>query len=41
VGIVETSGALAACLLVVAAAVILDRRTYRPGKPNYVKSSDP
>jgi hypothetical protein len=36
VGIVETSGALAACLLVLAVAVVLDRRPYRPGKLNYI-----
>ena len=35
-GIVETSGALAACLLVLAVAVVLDRRPYRPGKLNYI-----
>jgi len=36
VGIVETGGALAACLIVLAVAVVLDRRPYRPGKPNYI-----
>jgi hypothetical protein len=35
-GIIETSGALAACLVVLAIAVVLDRRPYRPGKRNYV-----
>ncbi len=35
-GIVETSAALGACLLVLTAAVILDRRPYRPGKYNYI-----
>jgi len=36
VGIIETSGALAASLLVLAIAVVLDRRPYRPGKQNYI-----
>jgi hypothetical protein len=36
VGIVETSAALGACLLVLMVAVALDRRPYRPGKRNYV-----
>lgn len=35
-GIIETSGALAACLLVLVIAVVLDRRPYRPGKRNYI-----
>ncbi len=35
-GLIETSAALGACLLVLAAAVALDRRPYRPGKRNYV-----
>jgi hypothetical protein len=35
-GIVETSGALAAALLVLGVAVVLDRRPYRPGKLNYI-----
>ena len=35
-GLTETSIALAACVLVLAAAVILDRRPYRPGKLNYI-----
>jgi flagellar biosynthesis protein FliQ len=32
----ETSVALAACVLVLVIAIILDRRPYRPGKLNYV-----
>jgi hypothetical protein len=36
VGVIETSAALGACLLVLMAAVALDRRPYRPGKRNYV-----
>jgi hypothetical protein len=36
VGIIETSIALAACLFMLAAAVMLDRRPYRPGKWNYI-----
>jgi hypothetical protein len=36
VGVIETSAALGACLLVLTVAVALDRRPYRPGKPNYV-----
>ena len=32
----ETSVALAGCLLVLAVAIILDRRPYRPGKLNYI-----
>ena len=35
-GVIETSAALAACLLVLTVAVALDRRPYRPGKRNYV-----
>ena len=35
-GIIETSGALAGCILVLAVAVVLDRRPYRPGKLNYI-----
>jgi len=34
--LIETSAALGACLLVLAVAVALDRRPYRPGKRNYV-----
>jgi hypothetical protein len=36
VGVIETSATLAACLLMLAVAVALDRRPYRPGKRNYV-----
>jgi hypothetical protein len=36
VGVIETSAALGACLLVLTVAVALDRRPYRPGKRNYV-----
>jgi hypothetical protein len=36
VDVIETSAALAACLLVLTVAVALDRRPYRPGKRNYV-----
>jgi len=32
----ESGGALAACLLVLVIAVVLDRRPYRPGKRNYI-----
>lgn len=32
----ETSAALAVCVLVLAVAVALDRRPYRPGKLNYI-----
>jgi hypothetical protein len=35
-GLTATSIALATSLLVLAAAVILDRRPYRPGKLNYI-----
>ena len=35
-GIIETSAALGACLLVLTIAVVLDRRSYRPGKRNYI-----
>ena len=35
-GIVETSAALGACLLALTVAIVLDRRPYRPGKPNYI-----
>ena len=34
--LIATSVALATSLLVLAAAVILDRRPYRPGKLNYI-----
>jgi hypothetical protein len=36
VGVIETSTALGACLLVLMVAVVLDRRPYGPGKPNYI-----
>ena len=36
VGMIETSTALGACLLVLTVAVVLDRRPYRPGKRNYI-----
>jgi len=36
VGVIETSAALGACLLVLMLAVALDRRPYRPGKRNYI-----
>jgi hypothetical protein len=35
-GIIETSAALGACLLVLTVAVVLDRRPYRPGKRSYI-----
>jgi hypothetical protein len=35
-GLTETSVALALCLLALAAAVVLDRRPYRPGKRNFI-----
>ena len=35
-GVIETSAALAAWLLVLMVAVALDRRPYRPSKRNYV-----
>ena len=35
-GLTETSIALAACVLVLGAALILDRRPYRPGKLNNI-----
>lgn len=35
-GVIETSAALGACVLVLAVAVALDRRPYRPGMRNYV-----
>ena len=35
-GLTETSIALALCLLVLAIAVVLDRRPYRPGKRNFI-----
>jgi hypothetical protein len=36
VGIIETSAALAAFLVALAVAVVLDRRPYHPGKMNYI-----
>lgn len=36
VGIFATSAGLAACSLVLTFAVVLDRRPYYPGKPNYI-----
>jgi hypothetical protein len=35
-GLIETIAALAVCLIVLAVAIVLDRRPYRPSKPNYV-----
>jgi hypothetical protein len=35
-GLTETIAAFAGCVLVLAVAVVLDRRSYRPGKPNYI-----
>ena len=35
-GVIETSAALGACVLVLMVAVALDRRPYRPGKRNFV-----
>jgi hypothetical protein len=35
-GLIETSAALAVCLLLLAIAVVLDRRPYRPGKRNFI-----
>jgi hypothetical protein len=35
-GLTETSVALAGCALVLVVAIILDRRSYRPGKLNYI-----
>ncbi|HEY1301779.1 MAG TPA: hypothetical protein VGF07_14865 [Stellaceae bacterium] len=35
-GLIETSVALGLCLAVLAAAIVLDRRPYRPGKFNYI-----
>jgi hypothetical protein len=36
VGIIETSAALGACLLILAVVVVLDRRPYHPDKWNYI-----
>jgi hypothetical protein len=35
-GLIETSAALAFCLLVLAIAAVLDRRPYRPGHRNFI-----
>jgi VanZ family protein len=35
-GLVGTSVGLAVCLAVLAAAIILDHRPYRPGRRNYI-----
>ncbi len=35
-GLTETSIALGICVFVLAGALVLDRRPYRPGKFNYV-----
>ncbi|HXC89206.1 MAG TPA: hypothetical protein VNV18_03490 [Stellaceae bacterium] len=35
-GLTGTSAALAGCLLLLAGLVVLDRRPYRPGKPNLI-----
>jgi flagellar biosynthesis protein FliQ len=35
-GLIETSVALAGCVLVLVVAIVLDRRPYRPGKLNYI-----
>jgi hypothetical protein len=35
-GLTETSIALAICVSLLVAAVVLDRRPYRPGKLNYI-----
>jgi hypothetical protein len=35
-GPIQTSIGLTICVLLLAAAIILDRRPYRPGKLNYV-----
>lgn len=35
-GLIETSIALAICVLVLIVAIVLDRRPYRPGKRNYI-----
>jgi exodeoxyribonuclease III len=36
VGVIETSAAIGACLLVLVVAITLDRRPYQPGKWNFV-----
>jgi hypothetical protein len=35
-GLIETSAGLGVSLLVLTAAIVLDRRPYRPGKRNYI-----
>jgi hypothetical protein len=35
-GLIETIAALTASALVLAFAIVLDRRPYRPGKRNYI-----
>lgn len=35
-GVTETIIALGLCLALLAVAIVLDRRPYRPGKPNFV-----
>ena len=35
-GLIETSAALGLCVLMLAIAVVLDRRPYRPGKRSYI-----
>jgi hypothetical protein len=35
-GLIETCAALGLCLLMLAIAVVLDRRPYRPGKRSYI-----
>jgi hypothetical protein len=35
-GLIETSAALGFCLLILAIAVVLDRRPYQPGKRNFI-----
>jgi len=34
--VIVTSAALAACLILLGTAIVLDRRPYRPGKFNYI-----
>ena len=35
-GLTDTSIALAVCVIVLAGAIVLDRRPYHPGKLNYI-----
>jgi hypothetical protein len=35
-GLIETSVALAGCMLLLGVGIILDRRPYHPGKFNYI-----